>query len=375
MLEEATLDSPDVLVVDDGFLTATWPYLGDRLRSGLADGGFTVMWKRLRAGRHLRDIPGIAEVAALVVLGVEPEPADIAAMPRLAVVAGVTGTSLAVAPQLAARSIPHVDGARGHSHSQAEMAIALTLSALRQLPSWHIKMAVEGPRAWPLPSWQFSDHPGYVNGTLRGKRVSVIGLDPVGTHVAHLCVAFGASVSAIDPDADDVEFSPCGIERIGLEQVAQATDILVVASGSRRSHVSAELVDRLTLGSLVVTVDAAGIDLAALRARVLRDELMWATDVFETTPVDLDDPILSRDNVIHTPGVAGRTRDANYGVADVLVENVIRALHGVPPWPWDRISAAADTTSDDAATRGRSAFETEVVSLTEIGHAIGAGRW
>lgn len=78
-----------------------------------------------------------------------------------------------------------------------------------------------------------------------------------------------------------------------------------------------------------------GIDVTALRARVLRDELMWSTDVYERTPVELDDPILGRANVIHTPGVARRTRDANYGCADVLVENLTRVLLGGLPWPWD----------------------------------------
>ncbi|MGY4102076.1 hypothetical protein ACW2Q0_21370 [Nocardia sp. R16R-3T] len=106
MLERTTLDSPDVLVVDDGYLKATWPYLGDRLRDGLVSRDFTVMWESLPTGGHLRDIPGIAEVPALVVLGVEPEAADIAALPRLAVVAGVTGAGLAVAPELAVRGIP-----------------------------------------------------------------------------------------------------------------------------------------------------------------------------------------------------------------------------------------------------------------------------
>lgn len=366
MLEGATLDSPDVLVVDNGYLKATWPYLGDRLREGLVDRDFTVMWESLPAGGRLRDIPGIAEVPALVVLGVEPDAADIAAMPLLAVVAGVAGTCPAVASQLAARGIPYVDGSRGHSYSQAEMAIALTLSALRQLPSWHVKMAVEGPGAWPLPSWQFSDHPGYVNGTLRDKRVVVVGLDPVGIHVADLCIAFGASVSVVDPDAEDSDFTVCGVERVGIEQVAHTGDILVVACGSPRLRVPAGVVDRLTPGSLVVTVDGAGIDVAALRARVLRDELAWATDIYETTPVDLADPILGRDNVIHTPGIAGRTRDANHGVADVLAENLIRVLLGAKPWPWDCLPAARSAT-DQSPTGGTSVGVAEAGRTWKVG--------
>lgn len=344
MLEGATSDSPDVLVVDDGFLKATWPFLGDRMRNALVNRDFTVMWESLPDPAQIRQIPGIAEIPALVLLGVEPDATDIAAMPELAVVAGVTGAAPVVATELAARGIPYVDGTRGHSHSRAEMAIALTLSALRQLPSWHVKVAIEGPVAWPLSSWQFSDHLGYVNGTLRGKRVVVAGLDPVGMHVADLCSAFGAVVSVVDPDAEDIDFLVCGVDRVGIEQVPQAADILIVASGSSRLRMHSGVVDRLAPGSLVVTIDGAGIDLVALRSRVLADELMWATDVYESAPVELDDPILRRDNVIHTPGVAGRTRDANHSVADVLSENLIRVLSGAQPWPWDCVPAARSTT-------------------------------
>ncbi|NKY87522.1 hypothetical protein [Nocardia veterana] len=212
------MDSPDVLVVDGGHLTAKWPFLGDRLREELVSRDLTVMWESLLAGRCLREVAGIAEIPALVLLDVEPGAEDIAAMPELAVVAGVIGRGPVVASQLAARGIPYVDGSRGHSYSRAEMAVALTLSSLRQIPGWHVKVAVEGPAAWPRPSWQCSDHLGYVNGTLRGKHVVVAGLDPVGTHVAHLCSAFGAVVSAADPAAEDVDFLVCDVQRVAIDE-------------------------------------------------------------------------------------------------------------------------------------------------------------
>ncbi|WP_162240404.1 NAD(P)-dependent oxidoreductase [Nocardia arizonensis] len=350
-----TLDCPDVLIVNDGYLKATWPFLADRLREGLVGTDHTLLWETVPASSHLRDIRGVDDVRALVLIGVEPEPADLAALSRLAVVAGVGGVGSAVAAELAARGIAYVDGSRGHTDSRAEHAIALVLAALRSLPSWHTTMAVEGPRAWPLPSWQYSDHPGLVNGTLRGKTVAVVGLGPLGARVAELCAAFGATVAVADPDADEIDVAVSGAQRIDLEHVS-AADIVVVTEGTPRSRLTAAVLDRLRAGSLVVTLDAAGIDLAALRERVLRGELAWATDVYETVPVPLDDPILGRDNVVHTPGIAGRTREANHGVADVLVENIARVLRGGQPWPWDRLPFARpipveESASSDGATQ------------------------
>ncbi len=55
------------------------------------------------------------------------------------------------------------------------------------------------------------------------------------------------------------------------------------------------------------------------------------TDVYETEPLPDDDPILGRENVIHLPHIAGRTRDANLRLADILADDILRVLNGVAP--------------------------------------------
>jgi len=59
-------------------------------------------------------------------------------------------------------------------------------------------------------------------------------------------------------------------------------------------------------------------DMPTLRRRVLADELALAADVFDVEPLPLDDPLLGRHNVVHTPHLAGRTRDSNHQWAEAL---------------------------------------------------------
>ena len=62
---------------------------------------------------------------------------------------------------------------------------------------------------------------------------------------------------------------------------------------------------------MIVLVARARIcDTDAIRKRVLNDEVTLAADVHDIEPLPLDDPLVGRHNVIHTPHIAGRTMDA-----------------------------------------------------------------
>jgi phosphoglycerate dehydrogenase-like enzyme len=82
----------------------------------------------------------------------------------------------------------------------------------------------------------------------------------------------------------------------------------------KRAHLLA-----LPRSSLVVLVTRAAVcDMTTLRERVLADELALAADLWDVEPLPLDDPLLGRHNVVHTPHIAGRTRDANLAWAENL---------------------------------------------------------
>jgi phosphoglycerate dehydrogenase-like enzyme len=71
--------------------------------------------------------------------------------------------------------------------------------------------------------------------------------------------------------------------------------------------------------------------MAALRDRILADELAGAFDVYDVEPLPPDDPLRGRANVVHTPHIAGRTRAANWRVADVIADGFGRMLRGEAP--------------------------------------------
>jgi phosphoglycerate dehydrogenase-like enzyme len=133
----------------------------------------------------------------------------------------------------------------------------------------------------------------------------------------------GADVAAWDPYAPEPGFHRAGSRRVyHLEQLVADAEVfapMVPLTESTQGLVEAEHIALLPKGCLIVLVTRAGIcDMGAIRRRVLADELSLAADVWDEEPLPLDDPLLGRHNVVHTPHNAGRTIDANRAWAEKL---------------------------------------------------------
>jgi phosphoglycerate dehydrogenase-like enzyme len=241
------------------------------------------------------------------------------------------------ADELAARGgrlIRH--GSEGYwGQSVSEFALGLTIGALRRIPqthhdiltsqeAWQYKPA-DGVSAPGKRGQQFGDDPQFVNGTVEGKRVRIVGAGNIASRYASFCRMLGADVAAWDPFASEPCFHRAGSRRERhLDRLVEDADIfapMVPLTDSTRGIVTAAHIDALPKGALAVIVTRAHVvDTEALRRRVLADELALAADVFDVEPLPLDDPLLGRSNVVHTPHNAGRTIDANRRWAEMLAE-------------------------------------------------------
>jgi phosphoglycerate dehydrogenase-like enzyme len=215
----------------------------------------------------------------------------------------------------------------------AEFALALTLCALRRIPQTYAEM-MRGHAVWDygppgghgrpgLRGGQFGDDARFTNGTLEGKRVRVVGAGNIGSRYASFASMLGADVAAWDPFASEPAFHRAGARReYHLERLMQDAEIfapLVPLTEGTRGLITRDLIGALPQGCLIVLATRALIcDMAALRERVLADQVALAADVFDVEPLPLDDPLLGRHNVVHTPHNAGRTRQANERWAEML---------------------------------------------------------
>lgn len=316
-------------------LARIWPFVEDRLVERLRPHGDVVV-RVAEPGAPLHEVADLREVVGLAWFGGLVTEATIDAAPRLRMIGGVTDNAGFGLPldRLAYREIYLIDATRAWAPSVAEVALALALNGLRRIPQWHGRVAA-GEALWSFGTQQFCDDPNFVSGDLGTKRVGVVGLGQIGRRVAQWCVALGSTVIGYDPFVPSELVRSFGVQPSTIDDlvdIAEVVFVLVPPTPSARHLLSRERISRLQKGALIVVATRAhAVDFAALRARILANELAGAFDVYDVEPLPADDPLRNRPNVVHTPHIAGRTRDANLRVADTIADDFVRILQGEQP--------------------------------------------
>ena len=327
-------------------LEGSWPFVHEQMVKRLEELGVTLVLNTTSRD-PIHEQVDLSEIIGISQWGGSLTEACIDNAPKLKVVGTMTDNTGHGIPyaKLQARRIPVIESTRAWAQSVAECAFGLALSSLRRTAQWHMQMA-QGEKLWDWsnPIWgpnklpvahQFCDDPDFVNGDLGTKQIGVIALGQIGRKIAQFCRAFGATVMGFDPFVPDELLQEWDVERVDMDILVDRADIVFVAvppTPSARHLLNRERIYRLHKGALVVIITRAhAVDMAALRERIVKDELAGAFDVYDREPVPIDDELRNRDNVVHTPHIAGRTKDANLRVADMIVDDFARVLKGEEP--------------------------------------------
>jgi phosphoglycerate dehydrogenase-like enzyme len=173
--------------------------------------------------------------------------------------------------------------------------------------------------------------------SLRGRRMTIVGLGTIGREVAHRAHAFGMRVTAIRRKI--AEAKPAFVEHIAgpeqLDDALRGCDVLVVSAPSIAETdrlINAGRLALLNRGAIVINV-ARGkiIDEAALIAALRNGHLGGAVlDVFEHEPLEPQNPLWTLPHVIISPHVSGVRPDHWNDVIDLFSENLQRFERGEP---------------------------------------------
>jgi len=173
--------------------------------------------------------------------------------------------------------------------------------------------------------------------SLKGRRMTILGLGTIGQEVARRAHAFGMRITGVRRRLDQ-PVPPFVDNVIGPDQLHEGLrdcDVLVISApfvAGTDSLIRADEIAMLNLGAIIVNV-ARGriIEEHALIAGLQNGRLGGAVlDVFEREPLDPSSPLWSLPNVLVSPHSAGVRIDHWEEVIDLFSENLRRFRRGAP---------------------------------------------
>jgi D-3-phosphoglycerate dehydrogenase / 2-oxoglutarate reductase len=169
-------------------------------------------------------------------------------------------------------------------------------------------------------------------GELQGKRLLIVGYGRSGRHVARMAGGFGMEIRAFDPFLARQGWpeGPVAPEPDLPEGLAWADFVSVHAPKTDKPAIGAgELAVMKPTAVLVNTARGGVVDEAALIASLREGRLAApGLDVFDDEPPAPDNPLLSMDQVVLSPHVAGPTTECAERMAVASVQNVLDFFAG-----------------------------------------------
>ncbi|MEI8032153.1 MAG: phosphoglycerate dehydrogenase [Chlorobiaceae bacterium] len=205
----------------------------------------------------------------------------------------------------------------GNTISAAEHACAMMLSAARLIP--------QATADLKQGNWNKKRFTGV---ELEGKTLSIIGLGKIGREVAKRMQAFGMKTIAYDPMIPDEYAAHLNIELLPLHENFIRADFITIHSSlneSTRNLLSRDTFDLMKQGVIIVNCARGGIINEADLVEAIASGRVAAAalDVFETEPVNPDNPLLKLDRIIATPHIAASTSEAQEKVAVQIAEQIV----------------------------------------------------
>ncbi|WP_329482647.1 2-hydroxyacid dehydrogenase [Kribbella sp. NBC_01484] len=208
----------------------------------------------------------------------------------------------------------------------AEHAVALTMSALRNLP--RLQRTLEQGE-WRSDLYAYDE----CGRELDGSTVGLIGYGAIGQRVARVMLAFGAQVLVADPYIDE---APEGIELVELDDLLRRSDVVSLharLTDQTRGLIGADQIALMPRGAVLVNTARGGLlDYDATVDALESGQLGAAAfDVFPAEPVPAGSRLLTAPNVVMTPHLAGATRQTAHRAGSIAAEAVAAYLTGKDP--------------------------------------------
>ncbi len=272
-------------------------------------------------------LPQLADVAGIALSGTPFRQTELDASPAMQAVARIgVGYDAVEVPALTTRRVPLLTAGIANSTSVAEQAFHLIIALAKKHRA--MDALVKNDR--------WIQRHGVPPMELSGKTILIVGFGRIGTRTARRCAAFDMTVVIHDPYIIQDNIRSAGYQIAdNLDAALPTADIVCIHCPKTPQTIGMFGASRLGLmkhGSLIINTARGGIiNEHALYDALVSGRLAGAgLDVFEQEPTPPDNPLLSLENVVSSPHMAGVTVEAIAAMAVATSENILSVLDGAP---------------------------------------------
>ncbi len=212
----------------------------------------------------------------------------------------------------------------GNTLAAVELTMGMILSAARKIPTANSSTKAGG--------W---DRKRFMGIQLHNKTLGIVGLGRIGGNVATRAKAFGMKVIAFDPYIKRGRGESLGVAIVDkLDDLLSQSDVITMHTPltiETKGMIDKECFSKMKDGAIFINCARGGlVDEAAFVEAVKSGKLFaGGTDVFEQEP-PAGSPLLTVENLFVTPHIGANTFEGQKGVAVIICEQVLNALHGRP---------------------------------------------
>jgi D-3-phosphoglycerate dehydrogenase len=228
-------------------------------------------------------------------------------------------------PAATRRGVIVVNSPEGNTIAAAEHALALMLALSRHVPHAHVSTMAGG--------W---DRKKYVGNELYKKKLAVVGLGKIGSHVARVAKAMGMELLAYDPYISNERAQQLQVRLMPLAALFAEADYVSLhlpRTPDTENLVNAALLRTMKPTARIVNCARGGIiDEAALAEALEAGTIAGAAlDVYAQEPLEADSPLRRvAERLILTPHLGASTEEAQENVAIDVAEQIRDVLLGLP---------------------------------------------
>ena len=272
-------------------------------------------------------LPQLSDCVGIALSGTPFKQTEMDASPAMQVVARIgVGFDAVEIPALTARRMPLMVVGTANSTSVAEQAFNLMIALAKKNVA--MDRLVKGDK--------WTERHSVLPMELSGKTVLIIGFGRIGTRSARRCLGFDMNVLIFDPYVDQATIAAAGCEFVSnLDTALPRADFVSIHCPKSPPTIGLINAARLALmkkGAFLVNTARGGIiDEPALYDALKSGHIGGAgLDVFDMEPTPVSNSLLTLDNVIASPHIAGVTVESIAAMAVMTAQNILGMLDGTP---------------------------------------------